>query len=210
MKGGGSEIRSRWEDKIKMDIKEIIYESIRVCTGFTWFKVTSGFSLDFTAQVHNFFKKKSIFWPFGNEKIRIFGSSRFQNVWYGVHYCNKCSFAPFLLVHYMANSSLISFIIMLLQFSALSVVFSGSESNQGWPSGGRARFESESSGQGLYMLPSKCNSYIIIVIMCNKPSIFFCHILIDHMYWKFIFLSQSPDYLISHGKIWHNKGMGIK
>jgi hypothetical protein len=35
MKGRGSEIRSRWEDKIKMVIKEIIYESIRVWTGFT-------------------------------------------------------------------------------------------------------------------------------------------------------------------------------
>jgi hypothetical protein len=71
---------------------------------------------------------------------------------------------------------------MLLLFSATSVVFPGSESNQGWPSGGRTRSESESPGQGLYMFSSKCNSYIIIFIICNKPSIFLCHILIDHMY----------------------------
>jgi hypothetical protein len=59
----------------------------------------------------------------------------------------------------MANSSFSFYIIMLLLFFELSVVFSGSESNQGWASGGRARFESESSGQGLYMFSSKCNSY---------------------------------------------------
>lgn len=131
-------------------------------------------------------KKNSIFWPFSDGKIWILGSSRYRDVWYGVHCCNKYSFAPFLHIHYVANSSFIFFIIMLLLFSALSVVFSGSESNQGWPSGGRARFESESSGQGLHMFSSKCNSYIIIFIICNKPSIFFCHILIGDMYSEFI------------------------
>jgi hypothetical protein len=61
--------------------------------------------------------------------------------------------------------------------------FLGTESKQRWSLGDRTRFESESSGQGLYMFSSKCNSYVINFITCNEPSIFFCHILIctDHM-----------------------------